>query len=420
MAIDFKFPDVGEGIHEAKIVEWLVQEGELVEMDQPFVRVETDKAIVELPVPEKAHIKKLHFKKGEIIKVGDIMVTFSPTASNSGKTVDSPKKAESPKAKKPVSPKKPSRKILATPHTRAMARKLGVEISSITPSGKGGRITDDDVENAAKSVPDTGHETVIQSIPSSGSEQVVVSDVSMHEETRNGAVERIPVSHLRKVIAENMIRSKQVSAHVTHVDEADVTDLYALYKKVKNRLSEEEDIKFTILPLFVKAVVTALKTHPYLNATYDEEKQEIVLKKYYNIGIATDTAEGLIVPVMKHADRKDIVTIARQISDLAIRSRERKITLEELRGSTFTITNVGSIGGVFATPIIHQPEIAILGLHAMKDRPVVIDGNIVIRKMMYMSLSFDHRFVDGAMAARFMSDLVELVENPDILMMRLV
>ncbi len=243
-------------------------------------------------------------------------------------------------------------------------------------------------------------------------------DKAEMSETDFGPEERVKAGRLRKVIARNMIESKRTSAHVTHVEEADVTDLYAAYKRAKERI-EKSGTKFTILSLFMKAVTIALRENPIINASWDEETEEIIYKKYYNIGIAVDTPEGLIVPVIKNVARKDMVTLAREIADLAERSRNRSVKLEELQNGTFTITNVGPLGGIFATPIIRQPELAILGLHAIKDRPAVVDGEIKIRKMMNVSITFDHRFIDGGAAAKFMRDYVELIENPDLLMTRL-
>jgi pyruvate dehydrogenase E2 component (dihydrolipoamide acetyltransferase) len=203
------------------------------------------------------------------------------------------------------------------------------------------------------------------------------------------------------------------------VDEADVTDLVAHYKKVKPVIEEKTGVRFTLLPLFIKALVATLKKYPIFNASVDEESQEIVYKKYFNIGIAVDTPEGLIVPVIRDADRKDMLELAAEVADKAERARSRQLTLDELKGGSCTITNIGPLGGVFATPIINQPELAIVGLHAIKERPEVVDGEIAIRKMMYLSISFDHRYVDGAEAARFMSDLTHLVSEPMLLMARL-
>lgn len=425
---EFKFPDVGEGIHEGKIVEWLVKEGDALKMDQSFVKVETDKAVVELPVPKAGTVLKLHFKAGETIHVGDVIASFgeagekAPASSSTAVAPASTVSKAAPVSAAAATPAPPSRSgnIQATPHTRSLARKLGVDIQTVVPTGREGRITDEDVERASKGggmpvpvhAPEAAAATSATALTSSAAQPAGVSSVS-----DEGPVERIPLTHLRKVIAEAMRYSKQTSAHVTHVDEADVTELWAAFTKTKATM-EAEGAKSSVLAFFVKAAVAALKRHPLLNASYDETKGELFVKKYYHIGLAVDTPEGLIVPVLRDADRKDMVQITHEVADLAARARERKLQLHELKGASFTLTNIGSIGGLFATPIIHQPEMAIVGLHTMKERPAVVNGQVVPRKMMYLSVSFDHRFVDGAEAARFMVDLVQMVENPFLLLSR--
>jgi pyruvate dehydrogenase E2 component (dihydrolipoamide acetyltransferase) len=410
MAHVFNFPDVGEGIHEGRVVQWLVAEGETVAEDQPLLTVETDKAVVELPSPNAGTVLKLHVASEAAIEVGDALVTIGEAGESVGEPAgdDVPKLAEVPPPARPEPPSTPSvagpRRPLATPRTRALARKLGVDLATVGGSGVGGRITDEDVRRAS----DTA---AAPPVP-------VAVPAGVTDSTAHGDVERVPISHLRKTIAGAMRASRQISAHVTHVEEADVTDLFEHYRSVKASV-EADGGRFTLLPFFIKALVTMLKDHPIFNASVDEERGEILLKKFYNIGIAVDTPEGLIVPVIKGADRKDMVELAAEIVDLAGRARERRLNLDELRGGTCTITNIGPLGGVFATPIINQPELAIIGLHKIQDRAVVVDGEIAIRKMMYMSISFDHRWIDGAQGARFMTDLVGLISNPGMLMARL-
>ena len=426
MATVFSFPDVGEGIHEGKLVEWLVSKGQTVEEDQAIVKVETDKAVVELPAPESGQIVEIHVEEGSLIHVGDSLVTISSDGetavvedTGAAKTVaeepskenTTDEKAPIPGSSSPSSTEEMRKRIMrppATPHTRALARELNVDLSSLKGSGPGGRITDEDVRGAG-----SGKIPGPKRAPSTASVKTTVTTSETVSE------ERIPMTHLRKVIADAMTDSKRRSAHVTHVDEADVTELYHHYKEVKESVKDRFDVRLTILPFFVKALVSALKEHPLVNSSVDEDSEEIILKKYYNVGIAVDTDEGLIVPVVKNADSKDIVTIAAEIDDMATRARNRTISLDDLKGGTCTITNMGALGGILATPIIHQPEVAILGMHAIKDRPVVRNGEIVIRKMMYLSLSFDHRIVDGAEAGRFMNHIVELISNPILLMTRL-
>ena len=413
MAHQFNFPDVGEGIHEGRVVEWLVAEGDSVAEDQPLLKIETDKAVVELPSPNTGTVLRLHVRADEAIEVGDALVTIGEAGESlpeSNALREAPKTVEAPPIAvmemEPVSPVSGRRRPLATPRTRTRARKLGIDLGTIQGSGAGGRITDEDVQRAAAAPSRPVALTV------------VAAPAGIAETTADGEVERVPLSHLRKLIAGAMRASKQISAHVTHVEEADVTDLFEHYRMVKASV-EADGGRFTLLPFFIKALVTVLKDYPIFNASVDEEREEILLKKYYNIGIAVDTPEGLIVPVIRDADQKDMVELAAEIVDLAGRARERRLTLDELRGGSCTITNIGPLGGVFATPIINQPELAIVGLHKIQDRPVVVDGEIVIRKMMYMSISFDHRWIDGAEGARFMSDLVRLVSKPGLLMARL-
>jgi pyruvate dehydrogenase E2 component (dihydrolipoamide acetyltransferase) len=416
MAAVFNFPDVGEGIHEGRVVEWLVSEGDTVAEDQALVKVETDKAVVELPSPHAGTVLKLHAAADDTIFVGDPLVSIGEAgeelpeaASSTSPSVSSePIASDSAVTASESAPVVAGRRPLATPRTRALARKLGVDLQQIQGSGSRGRITDQDVERAAKG-----------GTPAAAPVSPSASAVGYSQATEEGEVERVPVSHLRKVIANAMRASKHTSAHVTHVDEADVTDLVAHYRAVKPVIEEKSGVRFTLLPFFVKALVSTLQQYPIFNASVDEEAQELVFKKYYNIGVAVDTPEGLIVPVIRDADRKDLVELAAEVADKAERARTRQLNLDELKGGSCTITNIGPLGGVFATPIINQPELAIVGLHAIKERPEVFDGEIAIRKMMYMSISFDHRYVDGAEAARFMSDLVRVVSQPMLLMARL-
>ncbi len=413
MAFVFNFPDVGEGIHEGRVVEWLVAEGDVVAEDQALVKVETDKAVVELPSPYSGTVLRLHAAADSEIFVGDPLVTigeageelpedFAPAAEAAPETAPAPPPAD---VEAPT-PAVVARRPLATPRTRALARKLGVDLQSVQGSGSGGRITDEDVERAAEG-----------GVPAAPAPST--APVGTVTATADGEVERVPITHLRKIIAGAMRTAKHTAAHVTHVDEADVTDLIAHYRRAKPVIEERTGVRFTLLPLFIKALVATLQKHPILNASVDEERGEILFKKYYNIGIAVDTPEGLIVPVIRDADRKDMVELAAEVADKAERARNRQLGLEELRGGSCTITNIGPLGGIFATPIINVPELAIVGLHAIKERVEVVDGEIAIRKMMYLSVSFDHRYIDGAEGARFMSDMVRLVSEPMMLMARL-
>jgi pyruvate dehydrogenase E2 component (dihydrolipoamide acetyltransferase) len=413
MAFVFNFPDVGEGIHEGRVVEWLVAEGDAVAEDQAMLKVETDKAVVELPSPHTGTVLRLHVTADATIFVGDALVTIGSPGEELPEDAPAAVEASAAAASAPVAVETgtpaasaaAARRPLATPRTRALARKLGVDLSQIAGSGSGGRITDEDVQRG------TDGGGVAPTAP--------VAPVGVVAATADGEVERLPISHLRKMIANAMRASKHNAAHVTHVDEADVTDLVAHYRRAKPVIEERTGVRFTLLPFFIKALVATLEKYPIFNASVDEEQQEILFKKYYNIGVAVDTPEGLIVPVIRDADRKDMVELAAEVADKAERARSRELTLDEIRGGSCTLTNIGPLGGVFATPIINQPELAIVGLHAIKERPEVVNGEIAIRKMMYLSISFDHRYIDGAEAARFMSDMVRLVSEPMVLMARL-
>ena len=409
MAFVFNFPDVGEGIHEGRVVEWLVAEGDTVAEDQALVKVETDKAVVELPSPHAGTVLRLHAAADADIIVGDPLVTIGEAGEKLSE--DFAPAAEAAPAMAPATVEAPApvaggRRPLATPRTRALARKLGVDLQSVQGSGSGGRITDEDVERAAEG-----------GAPAAPAPQA--APVGTVTATVDGEVERVPITHLRKTIARAMRTAVQTAAHVTHVDEADVTDLLAHYRRAKPVIEARTGVRFTLLPLFIKALVATLQKHPIFNASVDEERGEILYKKYYNIGVAVDTPEGLIVPVIRDADRKDLVELAAEVADKAERARSRQLGLDELKGGSCTITNIGPLGGIFATPIINVPELAIVGLHAIKERPEVVDGEIAIRKMMYLSVSFDHRYIDGAEGARFMSDMVRLVSEPMMLIARL-
>ncbi len=462
----FLLPDVGEGIHEGQLVEWLAKVGDSIKEDQPLVRIETDKAVVELPSPVSGVISQLKGNPGEIIHVGDPIAFFelhgsapapapahhdAPAAKTtqnaqhaaaSAKTAASTSAAVAPVASAPAqavasAPAKRPQDVLATPHTRALARQMGVDITRVQGTGRGGRITDEDIQSAAKGPSSVSsvhtaplHQQVAAQIEAPAQAYTARAPVEAAtpatsaapaakniEITTHGPVERVPQTFLRRKIAEQMALSRQQLVHVTHVEEADVTALFEHIEGSKKSLAKR-DIKLTPLPFFIKATIACLKDFPMFNASYDAQKAEILYKKYYNIGIAVDTPEGLVVPVIKDADRKDILTLAREIRDLAKRARERTLKIEEMRGGSYTITNIGPVGGVFATPIINYPELAILGLHKIEDRPAVVDGQICIRKRMYLSTSFDHQLIDGADAARFMRTLAEMLAEPAYLFTR--
>jgi pyruvate dehydrogenase E2 component (dihydrolipoamide acetyltransferase) len=411
MAEQFLFPDVGEGIHEGRVVEWLVKVGDRVRTDQPMVRVETDKAVVELPAPMPGRVATLHVPPGGEVRVGDPLVTFELA---SGKTLPPAPRSVSQEPRAAPPTLNPVLRAPATPHTRALARELHVDLATVKGTGPAGRITDDDVQRAAQPAARPAGPP-----PPPAAAVVAPAPRAAPPPTPGADEERVPVTHLRKVIAEAMAGSVQTAAHVTHVDEADVTELVAVQKRLKVSLSSSGERPLTLLPFFLKAVAATLRRHPKFNATLDLARGEMVLKRRVHLGFAVDTPEGLIVPVIRDVDQKPVTALSDEVADLAARARERRLTLEELRGGTCTVTNIGPVGGLFATPIIHQPELAIVGLHAIKDRPWVVDGAVVPRKVMCLSVTFDHRALDGAEGARFMNDLVRMVSDPAHFMVRI-
>lgn len=396
MVYEFKLPDIGEGVSEGEILKWMVKEGDKVKEDQPLVEIMTDKVNVQIPSPRNGIVSRILVKEGEVAKVGQTILIIEEEGEKQMQKEEA-KQVEKEVQKRdvqqePVRQAEIVQNVLATPSTRRLARELGVDITKVKGTGPAGRITDEDVRKAAEQLK---------------TEQKVVAAPSLEE--------RLPLHGIRKLIAERMILSKQISAHVTHVDEVDMTNVVMLREALKGS-AEKRGVRLTYLPIIIKALVPALKEFPYLNASLDMKQGEIILKKYYNIGIATDTEQGLIVPVVKDVDKKDVFKIAEEIENLAEKARSGRLGLEEVKGSTFTITNIGTIGGLFATPIINQPEVAILGINKIAKRPVVRENQVVIRDVMYISLTFDHRIVDGAYAARFVSRLIDILQDSKQLM----
>jgi 2-oxoglutarate dehydrogenase complex dihydrolipoamide succinyltransferase (E2) component len=434
MSREFKLPDLGEGVAEGEIVKWLVQEGDSITEDQPMVEVMTDKATVQIPSPANGKVGKILAKQGQTAKVGDVLVTLDEDRSDgSGKaSTSTTHQKAAPVVQQVASPasspvRRPGIGIVATPATRKLARDLGVDIESVTGSGPAGRITEEDVRRAGGSPKtDTIKLPAMQAVSTQQLQQEVpvrahsqpmqLASVQSVTSTRPATQmeDRIPLHGIRKRIAEKMAKSLHTTAQVTHVDEVDFTQLVSLREKIKP-LGEQQGIKVTFMPFIMKAAVSCLKESPYFNASIDEDKQDIVLKHFYNIGFATDTPNGLIVPVVRDTDKKTIFEIARELTDLSEKARNGRIALEEIQGGTFTVTNIGTLGGLMSTPIINTPEVAILGVHKIQKRPVVRDGQVVIRDMSYLSLSFDHRIVDGADAARFTSKLISILENPGLM-----
>ncbi len=396
MPIELKLPDVGEGIAEGEVVRWLVVEGAAVKEDDPLVEILTDKANVEIPSPVSGTLVKILAAPGQVVNVGGPLALLEPVAGQTAAphrvTSPSDRPASVPSdAKEPV-PGSPSGRaagmggeVLATPVVRKLAKDLGLELGAVRGSGPGGRITEEDVRRTAGPKMAAG-------IPGEAASE-----------------ERVPFKGRRRMIARKMTAAKTRVPHAFLVDEADVSGLLAERAKMRE-IGEREGVRITILPFIMKAVAEALRRHPALNASLDEDRGEIVLKKKIDVGMAVDADDGLVVPVVRNADAKTVIELAREIERLSAAAREGTLTPGDLSGGTFTISSVGSIGGLFSYPIINVPEAAILAAHKIVARPVVRDGEIVPREMMYLSLSFDHRIVDGGEATRFLNEVVRRIE----------
>ena len=444
--MQFKLPELGEGVHEGELVKWKVKPGDAVKFDQSLCEIMTDKATVEIPSAFQGKVAELHVKEGQVVHVGELMLTFegaaaaagaSATAGASAQASAAPAAASAAKpaqptataavsasAATPASSARPSNgqasgsshpagasvagvssydaspatRVLAAPSTRRVARELGVDLATVSGTGPHGRVMREDLEQGAKRAP--GGTT--RTLPPSGGE------------------ERVAFRGLRKKIAEKMRQSKDHAAHFTYVEECDMTHLVSLRAQAKE-IGAKQGIKITYLPFLMKAMVAALKQFPILNSMLDEEKQEIVYKHYFNIALSVQTEDGLMAPVIKGVEHKTILEIAQDIQAIVERARTKKLTMDDLTGGTITLTNAGTIGGLFATPVINYPEVAILGFNKIFRKPVVkmVDGKetIAIADWTYFSLSLDHRVVDGAIGAEFMNLFIKYIENPALLVM---
>ncbi|WP_044746960.1 dihydrolipoamide acetyltransferase family protein [Bacillus alveayuensis] len=410
MRYEFKLPDIGEGLHEAEIICWLIREGDEVATDQPIAEIQTDKAMVEITTPVAGKVVKLAGPNGTTVKVGEPLIIVEQQ-ENSGVQAGDTSRQETASVETNAEFAAPQRKrrIIAAPSVRKRAREMGVRIEEVQGSGEGGRITLADLERYVKE-----RQTAASTAAAPALEVAVPPSVDRNDGTMKE--ERVPLRGLRKKIAENMVKSAYTAPHVTGMDEVDVTKLVEIRTSLAKQL-EIEAVKLTYLPFVIKAVTRALKEHPIFNASIDDKTNEIVLKKEYHIGIATATNDGLVVPVIKHADQKSIREIAIEIAELSKKAHRHTLRIDELQGSTFTITSTGAGGGWFATPIINYPEVAILGVHAIKRKPVVIGDEIVIRDMMGLSLTFDHRIIDGEPAGRFMRSVTRILEYPEQLLL---
>ena len=417
--LDFKLPDIGEGVTEGEIVEWFVRAGDAVKEDDPMVEVMTDKATVTIGAPCDGRVEELRFEIGSVARVGQVILRLeSAGATNIGRSQRSSRppatavgdiqdslpgaglfqRSVVEPASEPTGSEENGHgnghgiayfeaKPLATPATRRLAKETGVDLRRVRPTGDKGRVTRDDVRAALRD--------------------------HMAEDRPYGSLEeRIPIVGMRRKIAERMAHAKATAAHFTFVEECDASRLVEMRERLLPE-AERRGVRLTYLPLIVKAVTAALRRHPVLNSAVDETSNELVYKKYYNIGVATATDAGLMVPVVHHADRLRLFELATEIERLAQAAKEGSLDPKDLRNSTFTITSLGKQSGLMATPILNHPEVGILGVHRIKQRPIVRDGEIVVGKVMLLSLSFDHRIVDGHIGAAFAYDIIETLENPE-------
>ena len=463
----FALPDLGEGLTEAEIVKVLVHEGDVIAEDAPLLEVETDKATVEIPSPFSGRVAGIHVQPGQTVKVGHVLVTFEdasgpPTRrqpSSAAEAHPAPAASTTPAAgigRGPASGSVTGSRsanvgsapssatgasggaarvdsagsgggaaavaarvgpVPATPATRRLARELGVDLASVRATGPGGRVTDDDVRAASGGTePRTAPEPATEHAALAKPVKTLSAEPALPRFEQWGPVERQPLSHLRRTIAERMTLSATVIPHVTHFDRADVTELDAIVRR-NVEAARERGLALTLTSFLLKAAALALREHPTFNASLDAAAGELIVKRYCHLGVAVATERGLIVPVIRDVDKKRLVELQRELAALAQRVREGKATLEDLRGGTFTITNLGALGGTGAIPIINYPEVAILGVSRAREEPVVQDGRIVPRTLLPISLTFDHRVADGADGARFAAAIVRRLERPEQLLL---
>lgn len=426
MAFEFKLPALGEGIFEGEIVKWFVKSGDEVQEDDILLEVQSDKSVVEIPSPVTGKINTIVAEEGTVANLGEVIVTIDSddahAQNDASESKEEPKEeaqaetTEAPKAEAQAPAQDvevdENRRVIAMPSVRKLARDKGVNIKAVQGTGKNGRVLKDDVLAYAEGGQTTAStpEAPAQEAPAQAAPQPVAAPEGDFPETR----EKIPA--MRRAIAKAMVNSKHTAPHVTLMDEVEVQALWDHRKKFKE-VAAEQGTKLTFLPYVVKALVSALKAYPALNTSLDDATEEIVHKHYYNIGIAADTERGLLVPVVKNADRKSIFAISDEINELAVKARDGKLSPSEMKGASCTISNIGSAGGQWFTPVINHPEVAILGIGRIAQKPIVKDGEIVAAPVLALSLSFDHRQIDGATGQSAMNHIKRLLNNPELLLM---
>jgi pyruvate dehydrogenase E2 component (dihydrolipoamide acetyltransferase) len=444
VSFQFKLPDIGEGIHEGEIVKWFVKKGDKVQEDDVLCEVQNDKAVVEIPSPVAGTVEEVLVAEGTVATVGQTLITFDAPGYEQLKFKGDDHEDEAPKqeeTKQVAIPSAaiesttnnaivetqavvdPNRRVIAMPSVRKYAREKSVDLNRVQGTGKNGRILKEDVDNFLSG----GTAQVVAANQPANQEQgtaTATATAAPIEEKKQAAAipqgqypeTREKMSGIRKAIAKAMVNSKHTAPHVTLMDEIDVTKLVAHRKKFKE-VAAAKGIKLTFLPYVVKALTSALREYPALNTSLDDAAGEVIQKHYYNIGIAADTERGLLVPVVKDADRKSVFNISNEINDLAVKARDGKLAPDEMKGASCTISNIGSAGGQWFTPVINHPEVAILGIGRIAEKPVVRDGEIVAAPVLALSLSFDHRMIDGATAQNALNHIKRLLNDPELLLM---
>ncbi|QKS71575.1 2-oxo acid dehydrogenase subunit E2 [Paenalkalicoccus suaedae] len=430
MAYEYKMPDIGEGIHEGEIVKWEVKEGDEVKEDDVLCEVQNDKAVVEIPSPVDGTVKKIHVEEGVVTTVGTVIITFDTDAEqpDSGEEESQEEETateEKTEAKEETTEKKESAstdsedeevdesaRVIAMPSVRKYAREQGVNIRKVSGSGKNGRVLKEDIDSFGSGEQQETSTEASSEQPAKEEKKSVSAYQPVNEELET----REKMSGIRRAIAKAMVNSKHTAPHVTLMDEIDVTALVE-HRKAFKPVAQEKGIKLTYLPYVVKALTSAIREYPVLNTSLDDSTDEIVQKHYFNIGIAADTEKGLLVPVVKNTDRKSIFKISDEINELAGKARDGSLSSDEMKGASTTITNIGSAGGQWFTPVINHPEVAILGLGRIQEKAIVKDGEVVVAPVLALSLSFDHRIIDGATAQYALNHIKRLLNDPQLLVM---
>ncbi|SER59646.1 dihydrolipoamide acetyltransferase family protein [Psychrobacillus sp. OK032] len=441
MGFEFRLPDIGEGIHEGEIVKWFVKAGDEVQEDDILCEVQNDKAVVEIPSPVKGKVTDVLVSEGTVAVVGDVLIKidapgyedlqFKGQESESNEATEAQVQAtaeagqkieketvEAPKTEASTEQPKGESRVVAMPSVRKFARDKEVNIADVTGSGKNGRILKEDIEAFL-----AGDQKTAEVTASEETSELITTESKANEKVAAPVVmegefpeTREKLSPMRKAIAKAMVHSKHTAPHVTLMDEVDVTELVAHRKKFKE-IAAEKNIKLTYLPYVVKALVSTLREFPQLNTSYDDETNEVIQKHYFNIGIAADTDKGLLVPVIKNADRKSVFAVSDEINALATKARDGKLAAAEMKGASCSITNIGSAGGQWFTPVINHPEVAILGIGRISEKPIIKNSEIIAAPVLALSLSFDHRMIDGATAQHALNHIKRLLSSPELLLM---